>query len=96
MPGPQQVRCISRVLCLDMCWVCGLVSFLSSQLSAPRPHVDINKNRQLAAKQQGVLQSQGVGFGLAERGLKVGRSEILQLFIVTGTQLSHIRLMDND
>lgn len=70
VPGPQQVLRISRVLCLDMCWVCGLVSFLSSQLSAPRPHVDINKNRQLAAKQRGVLPSQGDGFGLAERGLR--------------------------
>lgn len=63
VPGPQQVRCISRVLCLDMCWVCGLVSFLSSQLSAPRPHADINKNRQLAAKQQGSSRAKEMDSG---------------------------------
>lgn len=69
VPGPQQVLRISRVLRLDVAGLCGLLSCLSSQLSAPRPHVDINKNRQVAAA-GGVLQSQGDGFGLAEGGVR--------------------------
>lgn len=53
MPGRQQVQYISWVLCPNMCWVCRLVSFLSSQLSRPLLPVDINKSRQLTMKLQG-------------------------------------------
>lgn len=86
VPGPQQVLRISRVLRLDVTGLCGLLSCLSSQLSAPRPHVDINKNRQVAAAGGGPPEPRR-WIWVGREGREVGRAEILWLFIDVGTQI---------
>ena len=72
--GPQQVQCVSGVPCPSMCRVGGWVwylSFSSAQLSPPLLPVDINKNRQLATKQQGSSAAEETNFRVTAKGLRV-------------------------